>query len=278
MKASNRLTSAYLDSHAGDAARMLELMPDKAVSGFLADIPPERAATVVIRLMMPYAVSCIQNMDEVDAALIIDHMKTAGAVRLLKAMDQSFAQRLLTHLSRDHYSRIQQLIVYPPDSAGRYMDPISFLLPDSVHVSDAKRRVEQSAGLVGCEIYVIDDDFRLAGVVELNTLMTKKPKTLIRDIMKRHSQVIPVRSGITTLPTYKAWKSFKTLPVVESDNTVVGVLRYKDMMEALSAGDTNPVSADTSEDVIAVAGLYWNALTDMLDTALSFRTGVRKRE
>jgi magnesium transporter len=205
-------------------------------------------------------------------------MKTAGAVRLLKAMDQSTAQRLLTHLSRDHYSLIQRLLVYPPDSAGRLMDPVSFLLPDSVHVSDAKKRVEQGAGLVGCEIYVIDDDFRLAGLVELNTLMTKKSRTLVKDIMKRHSQVVPVRAGITTLPAYKAWKTFRTLPVVESDNTVVGVLRYQDMVNALASENTNPVNADTSEDVIAVAGLFWNALTDMLDTTLSFRTRARKSE
>ena len=271
MRASNKLTVSFLNSHAGDAARVLEHMPEKTVSEFLGEIPPELAAMVVIRLMMPFAVRCMLNLDTADAALVIDHMKTPGAVRLLKAMDESDAQRLLTHLSRDHYSRIQRLMVYPPDSAGRVMDPACFLLPDSIQVSDAKRRIEQSADMVGCEIYAVDDDFRLAGVVELNTLMSKKPRTLIRDVMKGHSQVIPVRAGIKTLPAYKAWKTFKTLPVVESDNTVAGVLRYRDMMDAIAAVDRNPVSTDTSEDLIAVAGLYWNALTDMLDTALSLR-------
>ena len=124
---------------------------------------------------------------------------------------------------------------------------------------------------MSCEVYVVDEDYKLAGVVELNKLMSVKPRFLLREIMSKNSQAIPARAGIKEFAAYKAWKSLKTLPVVESDNTVIGLLKYKDMMDAINAADARITITNTSEDVIAVASLYWSALTDIMNTALSWR-------
>ena len=269
MKINNGLTTGFLDKHPGDAARMLEQLPDESVTAFLNNIPPVLSAKVVGQMITPFAVRYLQDIQDEAAASILEHMKVASAVRLLKAMDNVVMQRLIKHLSQDSYRRIQRLLVYPSDSAGRLMDPVCFVLPDTILVSDAKKRIIGTDGMVACEIYVVDDEYKLAGVVELGKLMSEKPKLLLKEVMTRHSHAIPARAGIKTLVNYKAWKSVKTVPVIESDNTVVGILKHKDVLDAVSNLDSKPVIVNTSGDMIAIASLYWNALTDIMDAVLS---------
>jgi magnesium transporter len=272
MKINNRLTSEFLIAHSGDAARTLEQLSDASVTAFLNNIPPDLSAKVMEKMITPYAVRCLQEMQETAAASIIGHMKSSSAVRLFNAMDQETMQRLCKHLPDDSFYRIRRLLNYPPDSGAALMDPKCLLLPETIVISDARKRIENTDGLVSCEIYVVDDEYRLAGVVELNRLMSVKPRIMLSEIMNKNSHAIPARAGIKDIAAYKAWKSFKTLPVVESDNTVVGLLKYKDMMDAVNVLNARMTITNTSEDVIAAASLYWSALTDILNTALSWRT------
>lgn len=278
MKINNGLTTGFLDKHPGDAARMLEQLSDESVTAFLNNIPPVLSAKVVEQMITPFAVRFLENIQDEAAALILDHMNASGAARLLKAMDHAVMQRLIKHLSRDSYQRIQRLLIYPSDSAGRLMDPVCFLLPETILVSDARKRITDTAGLVACEIYVVDDEYRLAGVVELGRLMSEKPKLTLKEVMSKNSHAISARAAVKTLVDYKAWKSVKTVPVVESDNTVVGILKHKDVLEAISDLDSKSALVNPSGDMIAVAGLYWNALTDIMDAVLSLRGQHQKTE
>jgi magnesium transporter len=273
MKINNVLTSMFLDSHPADAARILEQVPDDSVTTFLINIPSALAAKVMEKMITPFAARYLQAMKEETATSIIGHMKSASIVRLFNAMDRSISQQLLKHLSEDNFYRIRRLLNYPPDSGAALMDPKCFLLPESISVSDARKRIENTDGLVSCEVYVVDDDFKLAGVVELNKLMSVKPRFLLGDVTSKTSNAVPARARVMDIVEYKAWKTYKTLPVVESDNTVIGLLKYKDMVDALNALNARIAITNTSEDVIAMASLYWSALTDIMNTALSWRAG-----
>ena len=263
----------FLDSHPADAARILEQVTDDSVITFLINIPSALAAKVMEKMITPFAARYLQAMKEETATTIIGHMKSASIVRLFNAMDRGMSQRLLKHLSEDNFYRIRRLLNYPPDSGAALMDPKCFLLPESISVSDARKRIENTEGLVSCEVYVVDDEFKLAGVVELNKLMSVKPRFLLGDVTSKTSHAVPARARVVDIVEYKAWKTYKTLPVVESDNTVIGLLKYKDMVDALSTLNARIAITNTSEDVIAMASLYWSALTDIMNTALSWRAG-----
>lgn len=276
MKASNRLTDEFLRTHANDAARILEQQSDEMVISFLATIPPDLAALVISQIITPFAVKYIQAMEDRDAAQIIDHMKTSSAARLLQAAGREYTLRLLNFLSEENYRRIQKSMVYPYDTAGGLMDPKGILLPDSILVSDAKKRIESLGSMISCEVYVIDENHKLAGVVELSRLMSARPESSLRAIMDRQAYSVPARARIKTLLGHKAWKSYKTLPVIELDNVVAGVLRHKDMLDAVSVMDSRYRVTEPSGDAVNVSSLYWYALTDTLDTVLTL--GTRHKE
>jgi len=276
MKVNNRLTDEFLRSHANDAARILEQQSDETVISFLATIPAAVAALVIGQMITPSAVKYIQAMADRDAAMVIDHMKTSSAARLLQAAGREYTVRLLNFLSKENYRRIQRSMVYPYDTAGSLMDPKGLLLPDSILVSDAKKRIEGLGGVISCEVYVVDENHKLAGVVELSGLMSARPESPLGAIMNRQAYSVPARARIKMLLGHKAWKSYKTLPVIEMDNVVAGVLRHKDILDAASVMDSKYRVTERSGDAVNVVNLYWYALTDTLGTMLT--QGTRHKE
>ena len=76
-------------------------------------------------------------------------------------------------------------------------------------------------------LYVIADDQRLVGVVNMRELMGARPDASLASVCTRHVAAIAASATWQTIVEHPAWSSVHALPVVDRAGQFVGVLRYE---------------------------------------------------
>jgi magnesium transporter len=108
--------------------------------------------------------------------------------------------------------------------------------PGSLTVEDTFTRFRKEApnSLVTMYVYVVDDEQRLKGVVDINELLQANPDSRLEEIMTKSIITIApttMRGDVEAL--FRRYR-FRAIPVVDEGRKIVGVVKEKD---AFSTGD-----------------------------------------
>lgn len=268
MKIDNPLSHEFLVNYPTEAARVLEEISAQHVAALFTELPPQTATHVMTAMLPEMAAACLAVMTAGSAAKLVNELPAFSAARIYNLLAPAKQDELFANFSEKTRSRIRRYQMYPADSVGALLDPGINILPQNVTVAEAMRRIERLDHSVGCEIYIVDDAHHLVGLIELGKLMTSRHQARLQDIMSRKTQRIPAHKTAETLLSHPGWKTRRSLPVVERDNTLVGVLDYNYLQE--SVGEVEASGArDPLEDLLSLAGLYWLSLAQLLDSVLN---------
>src|SRR4030095_11599315 len=117
-------------------------------------------------------------------------------------------------------------------------------------------------------VYVLDDQRRLVGVLDLSQLILAPATAKLSEFMTRDFVSVPIDLHKEQAAKKLADFHLVALPVVDNDNRLVGVLTHDDLMDV--------VIAAAPEDMLRMGAVEPGAL-DMPYMATSFPTMVKKR-
>ena len=267
MNVDNSLSREFLSLYPVEAARVLEQIKKEDAAAFLTKIPSENVAVILEAMLPPLAASCLGSLEAVQAAKLLQTIPGSAAARIYRLMNLEKQKELSTHLSKKYISRMRRILDYASLSAGDMMNPNVDMLPESLTVADAIRRMERYRQSVKCEIVVVDNNHRFVGVVDLSKLLTSKQNTKLSDIMSRSVRSVSVHATAEKLSAHPGWKGRQRLPVVESDNTLVGILDYARVKEIVDK--EQGVVLEPTGNIMSLAGLYWLSMVQLLDSLLN---------
>ena len=273
MKVDNSMTQTFLTSYPADASRVLELLPEKYAIALLNDLPVS-LTTPVIKAMLPEkSAAVLASLDKSLASKIMAELPVSSMARIYRLLEPA-QQESMSLLLDDKSKRVlQRFLTYPPSTAGALVDPCIDILPENITVSDAIRRVEHSSHVVMGDLYIINENFQLTGVIELGKLLISKHHLKLRDVMNRKTQSISVHANSSTLLAHPGWRKKSKLPVIERDKTIVGILDYRKLQEELGETGLSTV-ADPLDDMLSLVSLYWISMARLLDSLFNVsRTG-----
>lgn len=274
MNVDNSLSLEFLSLYPVEAARVLEQIKKEDAAVFLTTVPSVNAATVLEAMIPSLAAGCLGAMDAAHASKLLQAIPGSAAAHIFRLINPDKQNELSPQLSKKFKSRIRRILDYASLSAGDLMNPNVDMLPDSLTVADAIRRMERYRQSVKCEIVVVDNNHRYLGVVELSKLLTSKQQTKLGDIMSRSVRSISVNATADKLATHTGWKGRQRLPVVENDNTLVGILDYARVKEIVDR--EQGVLHEPAENIMSLAGLYWLSMMQLLDSLLNI--GAKNKE
>ncbi len=136
-----------------------------------------------------------------------------------------------------------RLLGYPEESAGRSMSPRYVSVRTSMTASDALAKVRR-AGLRSREVLVLpvtDDERRLVGVVDLPDIVTAEPATRITDLVNPDTYSVRVDDDQEVPARLMQEADLVALPVVDTEERLVGVFTVDDAMEILEIEDTEDI-------------------------------------
>lgn len=193
-----------------DSADIFEEMPDEAVATLVAGLSTE---TIIS---------------------IIDEMEPDEAADLLGDIQEDQAEAVLAGL--DDPDEIRPLMLHPDDSAGGLMTSAYLALRRRMTTAEAIQAIRDwhPTEETIYYLFVVDRERRLCGVINLRQLIVADPTTLLSEIM--NPEVISVVAGTDQEAVAQLMKRYDllALPVVDSENKVLGIITVDDVMDVLT--------------------------------------------
>ncbi|MGV9678608.1 magnesium transporter [Nocardia sp. NPDC003482] len=219
--------------HAGMAFRLLD--KDRALAVF-EELEPVDQQQILTSLRDQSFRELVERMDPDDRA------------RMLREAPAKVAKKVLAGLSPRERRMTAALLGYPEGSAGRYMTPEVVALPRDLTVDRALRTV-RAKGASAETVYtlpVVDGGRRLIGIVELRELVLSEPETMVADLVVTEPVFARATDSAEKAARLMRETNVLNLPVVDSEDRLVGLLTIDDAVEVIEAAD--------SEDVARQAG------------------------
>lgn len=274
MKTDNPLSREFLAHYPVEAARVLEQVSSEHVAALFAELPQQLVQPVMVAMLPEKAAACVAAGTDAAAVELVSELHGAAFARLFRRLAPVKQEQLMEQLPEKVRRRLRRYLDYPPASAGALLDAGIDMLPDTMTVSEALRRIGRNERSVSNDIYLVDEAHRLVGVINLGRLLTANRNTRLHDIMNRKTQALSAHATAESLLLHPGWKTRHKLPVVERDNTLVGVLDVNVLRESVDP-EQAMVSRDPMENLLSLASLYWLSIAQLIDGMLS--TSVRRK-
>ncbi|MGH7476561.1 MAG: magnesium transporter [Longimicrobiales bacterium] len=197
------------------AVRLLERLEPSGAAEVLAALPPELAR---------------------DVATAMDPARTVAIVGWL---DEDARDALLDRLDAGLARELRRMAEYPPQTAGRLMDPRVLGFRAGTTVQQALRRLRAVRERRVADVFLTDDEHRLTGSVPLQTLAVAPPSELLETLARPAVAVQAVDPQEEVVERFTSAR-LTSLPVVDFDGRLLGVIRH----DTLATTAQEDVAAD----------------------------------
>ncbi len=241
------LSRRYLLDYPREAARQIEkIAPDEAVA-LLLPMPLNVVLPVWQALTPDAAAATLQAVPPEIARQWLGEAEPAVAAAALAQFGDSERAALLALLDAQVAKEMRDLLAYPDDAAGRLMDPNVNPLRADLTVGEALLRLKMIRRRGLRELFVVDDEGRLTGRVEIQDLATTDPSLPLREITRRLIAAVKDLDPREEFVSVLQQQPITELPVVNVDGRFVGVIRQAALVAA--------VEQETSVDIQTMVGV-----------------------
>jgi magnesium transporter len=218
-----------------DIADQLFLLPLKEVVKLLRVLPKDISAEVFSFFPIRFQKKVIALFTQDEIKSIIEELYTDDAADLIDEMPANLVPKILKDVSPEVRNSINHLLNYPEDSVGSVMTPEFVAFKASLTITQALTIVKKAAidkeTIYKC--YVVAQDRLLIGVVEMRTLLSAKPKTLIKDVMR--TNIIKAKTTDDKESLVHLFNKYPllSLPVTDLEGRMVGVVTHDDAVKVM---------------------------------------------
>jgi magnesium transporter len=241
------LENRYLRDYPREAARRLEaLSPEEAAQAIEARAP-ELVVPVWEQLPTDVQERLMARVSEDKVARILAEMDPPLAAELLLRVEASERARWTSRMDPAAARLISELMAYPPESAGRLMDPrvISFRADMTVAATVERMRGFRKNRALR-ELFLVDQEGVLSGRVEIQDIATggaeERLQRIARPIVTAALDTAPQEEVVEKFEQYR----LPALPVVTVSGRLVGVIHQSAVVATLQE--------ETSVDIQTMVG------------------------
>lgn len=225
----------------------LPLLQDADIADFLDDLsrehvilvfrslPKDRAAEIFAYLPSDKQEYIVGAITDQEVGSIIDQLFVDDAADFLEELPASVVKRVLQHASPETRKLVNQFLKYPPESAGSIMTAEFVDLKKDMLVSEAFARIRRTAldkeTVYTC--YVMDANRHLEGVITVKNLFLENDDAVIGDIMEKNVIFAQTTDDQEAVAQIFARYDLLSLPVVDHENRLVGIVTVDDIVEVI---------------------------------------------
>ncbi len=230
-------------------AEELEEQPQAEALKTLKELPLEVAGQVLEHMDEETSSKLIAHLRKSEAADILEEMAPDAAVDIIEELSEAERVELLHRMEPPEAEVLEELIAYPPDTAGGLMSPDVVALLKDLTVEQAiatLRRTAHEAETI-YYAYVVDRDRRLLGVLSMRDLIIRDAHTPIEDVM--HRDVVTVIADTDSEEVARLFDryNFLALPVIDREKRLLGIVTVDDVIDV--------IREEATEDMHRLVGL-----------------------
>lgn len=253
---SRALTRRFSDLYPDEFASLAETLSPQDVAELIEASPAADAAALFDRLRPDTAVDVIDALAPQTFHRLAPMLDPSRTASVMARLDSDHRSQLMADLEPVTAQELAALMAYPSDSAGGIMDPrVSTFRPEFA-VRDAVRRLRRLKKRIS-DVFLIDGDGLLVGVVALQDLITAESGDRLGDLRQPHTvsvQAVAPRDEVIELFERSRAAS---VPVVDFHGRVLGVIRQAELIAAVQTEASADVQTmvGASKDERALSGI-----------------------
>lgn len=254
------IKEAYLAQQPIDAARLIETLKHRELPGLFEGVQPSALATCLDYLTAGHAAAVFQSLDAEQQRGVLREAPPRLALALLDSMSDEDSEALLESLPRAIRSDLVRLQQFDADSAGRLLDRPYDTIRTDMTVAEALETLRRSGARRTRSVYVADRRNRLAGKVDMQSMAMADADTRLGDLLEplegKVSVTSPRKEVVEQLERYRV----DSLPVVDVEGRLLGVVRYQRLFEVIESVATADIQkmVGASEDERALSAAMFS--------------------
>lgn len=235
-----RLRPILADQYAADIADILERLDDEDKLKVFGLLEPELAAEVLDETGSEATRSLLRQLPAEQVGDLLDQMPMDDVLEILTEDVPERQEELLAAMEPEDAAEVRDLLQYPEHSAGRLMTQKFVRIPPNITVSQALqhlRRVDDEVETVN-DLYVLNGDSRLIGVVSLREVVTSSPERRVSEIMETDVITASPETDQEEVARMIARYDFLAMPIVAEDGRMLGIVTVDDAIDVLAEEHT----------------------------------------
>ena len=249
--------------HPADQAEVVSAISDDSQALLLAAMDATTTARVLEHLEPEQAAQALEALQGPELVTVLDLASPDVAADVIKQLPIEKSAEVIAAMGET--DDVVTLIRYPDESAGGLMTTDFPQVRSDTTAGNALDVLRIQGSMVEDigAIHVVDRRDKLVGTLSVTRLALARPNSVISDIMDEETISVPVTADQEECARLLDRYELKYLPVVEENNSLVGLILVEDLVDVLRDEDT--------EDMYRISGLGQDRLFDPLRSSISRR-------
>lgn len=224
----------FINADPAKAAHAIEPLDAQEGAAIMAALPPSAAAACLEKMQPACAAAILRRLLPEPGRAVMALLPPFITAELITVLPQGEREAAVALLGADAARAVAEILTYPQQSAGRMMKKNFLAFRTSVPVQEVMTRLraldKKRAAVTYC--YVVDEDNRLVGVLNMRDLILAIPETPIGEIMIHEVYKISPYTDREALVALFKDKRYFVMPVVDEKDRIIGVVNTAALVES----------------------------------------------
>jgi magnesium transporter len=218
--------------------RVVQALPPEIVSEALAEMEVEEHPEELLAALRPE-----------QAAGIVSELEADDAADLIGDLPPDAARRILSHVAVADRADVERLLAYGEETAGGRMTTAMITVPTAVTLGEALESVRAQAEEIEdfFQVYCVEPDGRLGGVLSLQHLVVSSASRMVRDVMEPPAAVVTPDQDQEEVARLMARYNLPAMAVADGLGRLLGRITFDDVIDV--------VEAESTEDLLKFGGV-----------------------
>ena len=218
-----------------DIASVFDELEEERLPLLFRLLPKELAAETFVEMDPDAQELLIRGFSDSELREVLDELYVDDAVDIVEEMPANVVRRILSQADPQMRKEINEILRYPEHSAGSIMTTEYVSLRPGMTVEESILRIRRT-GVDKETIYTcyVTRDRTLVGLVTVkDLLLAQDDDMLIEDMMETNVISVNTLTDQEEVAQMFSQYNFLALPVVDTENRMVGIVTFDDAMDVM---------------------------------------------
>ena len=251
-QSATQLVASYADMQPADLASAMLELPEQRMLEVADELSDDRLADVLEEMPENEQVDILNKLDDDRAADVLDQMQPDDAADLIAHLSDERGEALLDLMEPEEAEDVRFLLSYAPDTAGGLMttEPIIVSADATVAEGLALIRRHELAPALGAAICVTLPPYepptgRFLGMVHFQRMLRYPPNERLGTLLDSTLEPVGANTSAAEVSRILASYNLVSLPVVDENHRLVGVVTIDDVLDHLLPDDWRSTNDDS---------------------------------
>jgi len=265
METNQILLERFITDHPTAASQAIEKMNEDVIVLFFNKIPEDLAANILSKMYSYKGAKCLELMETKISVRILEKIDVNTAELLLRQCNEVFRNKMVNGLSSKKSIALKQKLSFPANSIGASMRPVALSLRKEITIKEVISIGKQEKRPMPSQVYVVDEEGKLEGVVKTNDLLNEKNSSKLSSVMITEIPKFFAEANIKSVADHPGWLELQDIAVIDSSERLIGTLNFKATRQNKSR-TVKDATSDLVETSNALGELYRIGMTGFLQS------------